>query len=179
MPMWCIIMYRLLWDWMKRALKQCVVRICIFPELQLRKSEQNIFHDNCFISQPKHMAWPIRIDQIVSQTIQMSGQTIWFVWEKKLKFWKLPSWLCCSRVVYLLKQVHHLISACRWNLSKKRRSVLRTAVPWDSLVTIHEVLILIQFANSEFSLLILGLHCLQVVLAYLDDEPLKCFKIED
>ena len=30
----------------------------IWSGLQLRKSEQNSFHDNCLISQPNPMMWP-------------------------------------------------------------------------------------------------------------------------
>ena len=34
------------------------IYLCSVPGLQLRKSEQNIFHDNFLISQPNPMMWP-------------------------------------------------------------------------------------------------------------------------
>ena len=65
------------WDWW----------ICI-PGLQLRKSEQNCFHDNFLISQLNPMMWPSLKSSLRDDSNEWN--IIGFGWEiRKLAFWKL------------------------------------------------------------------------------------------
>ena len=92
------------------------------PELQLRKSEQNGFHDMFLISQPNTMMWPSLKSSLWDDLNEWSHHSV--CWEiRKLAFWKLSilDLICCP--VYRIHTVLRAIQQMQGSVKRVHHSI--------------------------------------------------------